>query len=200
MEDVMIAHILDTPHFDYSSLATVLEQIPFFDRIEIQSEYNSDPHDEQQWWFMFPSFDEHHRSLCQVIAKKSSEAVRPVIYVSDVESLADLIPCLNEPYTDYVLVPFDLSFVKHRLSVFKDYIQARSLLGEVKHTNETILHVINHDVRNALTSINGLSDVILEDGVEDEDELAFMAASIRKSGRKLLDLINEMQDKYRQAN
>ena len=67
-------------------------------------------------------------------------------------------------------------------------------LEELNNQKDEILRIVSHDMRNPLTGIIGVANLIKTDEVEDNEELKYLMDMIEESARHLLKNVNELLD------
>lgn len=131
----------------------------------------------------------------------SSEA--PVIFISAMDAVDDIISGFEAGGVDYVKKPFNprevLARVKTQLTI-KDMqrklqMQNRELL-EASRLREEVELITRHDLKGPLTAILYNPKIIMQNGPLSEKQLMFLRL-IEVAGHKMLDMINRSMDLFR---
>ncbi len=88
-----------------------------------------------------------------------------------------------------------LNQIKYKLDnrQLSDQLREKTRLLEASEAlKKRILKIVGHDMRNPLNGIIGITDLILSEGIENQDELKQMLQLVENSGENLLDLVNKL--------
>ena len=140
---------------------------------------------------MMPDMDGYE--VCERL--KADEMTRdiPVIFVTAMGKVSDETKGFELGAVDYIHKPISppivLARVKTHLAL-KQSLQAQKKLNEIKNR---FLGMAAHDLRNPLSSILGLSDLMLNIVLSEEKKAEFIA-SINRVSRQMLQLVNDLLD------
>ncbi len=138
-------------------------------------------------------------ALCRALRDDPRAADIPIIFISALSELEDKVKGFAAGGVDYIAKPFQpeevLARVRTHLALKaarREMAVARSAAEAANLAKSRFLANISHEIRTPLNAILGFAD-ILEGRIADPD-LRRHAASIRSSGKDLLDLLNDVLD------
>lgn len=82
----------------------------------------------------------------------------------------------------------------HEISKDKEIARLKKERDEAVEKLGEVLSTLNHEVRNSLTAIIGMGDLVENNEIHDDDERQFVGHSITKSGRNLLKLVDDLRE------
>ncbi|MFQ5698132.1 MAG: ATP-binding protein [Myxococcota bacterium] len=154
----------------------------------------------------FPHFGEHHYSarLRQVFVSRSSvlfsAQLHPGLFAPagggrERIQHTTVVP-LHSPTTGETLALFAVQDVTEPVERERELRQARRAVERAALEKERFLASMSHDLRTPMTAILGYAELLLEDGdITSAPEKRLRAIQvIRRNGRHLLDLINDILD------
>ncbi len=133
----------------------------------------------------------HLRAVSDEVSRGNMEA-RAEIQTND--EFQDLGVAFNKMLRHLVAVQDELRTVNHHLDTKVDELaQANMRLYELNRLKSDFLATMSHELRTPLNSILGFSDVLGSIHSLDEKQKRYVG-NIQKSGRVLLDMINDILD------
>ncbi|MGI0486968.1 response regulator [Pantanalinema rosaneae CENA516] len=132
----------------------------------------------------------------------------PVIVVSGLDDLDSLVRCIELGAEDYLFKPLNPVLLQARVgaclerkqlrdqeTAYVKQLQAEKAAAEMANRARSVfLANISHELRTPLNAIIGYSDILQEDLQELAPSLIPDAEKIRASGKRLLELINDILD------
>lgn len=141
---------------------------------------------------------------------KASSTLRhlPVIVVSGLDDLDSLVRCIELGAEDYLFKPLNPVLLRARVeaglerkqlrdqeTAYVKQLQAEKAAAELANRARSVfLANISHEFRTPLNAIIGYSDILQEDLQDLAPSLVADAEKIRTSGKRLLELINDILD------
>ncbi|MBL1177085.1 response regulator [Pantanalinema sp. GBBB05] len=132
----------------------------------------------------------------------------PVVVVSSLDDLKSLVRCIELGAEDYLFKPLNPVLLKARVeaclerkrlrdqeTAYVKQLQTEKAAAEMANRARSIfLANISHELRTPLNAIIGYSDILQEDLQDLAPSLVPDAEKIRASGKRLLELINDILD------
>jgi signal transduction histidine kinase len=133
----------------------------------------------------------HLRDVANAVREGDVEQ-RAVIHTGD--EFEELAAAFNRMLRQLLSQQNELQQGKRELDLrLDDLAQANMKLYEMNRLKSDFLATVSHELRTPLNSILGFSDVLSGSDVLDEKQLRYVA-NIQRSGRMLLEMINDILD------
>jgi signal transduction histidine kinase len=191
---------------DQVTILKPLEKFMGIHNIKVQAE--NDPHKalkqiEQKNNFdlvildvLMPNMDGY--AVCRKIREKYSMYELPVIFITGKNNVEDIVNGFEAGANDYIFKPFNMTEL---LARSRNLIKLKKLAERNKVLNASIdfknrFHQMTiHDLKNPLSSIMLLSDIVQQD-IQDDKNSEYLDI-IHQSTQKMLDLINNFLDLHK---
>lgn len=164
---------------------------------------------------MMPEMDGHR--LLDAMKKESALRDLPVIMVTEVDDTNSIVYCLERGADDYLTKPFSSILLKARINGCLDRKKSADIqrqlndkiaknyfaLQVAEEARDNLVHMVVHDLRNPLTVILGMADMILDltnHSNIDPDTLKDYAVTIENSIEETFSLTRGMLDVSRLEN
>ncbi|MBF0188974.1 MAG: hybrid sensor histidine kinase/response regulator, partial [Magnetococcales bacterium] len=132
-------------------------------------------------------------TVCRRLKEDPETAAIPVIFITSKSEVADEARGLSLGAVDYISKPISAPVVRARIKTHLALQQQRRDLIALNEEKNRFLGMAAHDLRNPLSSIQGLGELLLEMDVENEDRTSFLSTIVQVSGQ-MLDLLNDLLD------
>jgi len=133
----------------------------------------------------------------------------PVIFWSSLTDIYNKLKAFQVGGVDYITKPFDKDEVLARIALhirLKQFqeekeerikvLRERELeLTKLNRQKDELMRIVSHDIKNPLTGIIGVVNVLLESDDIKQEEARQMLQMIESSSNELLDLVMEILDK-----
>ena len=140
---------------------------------------------------MMPEMDGYE--VCRRLkANKASKEI-PIIFITAMSNLADEIQGFALGAVDYITKPISPPIVLARIKTHLALKQSLELQKELNRVKNRFLGMAAHDLRNPLTSINGMSQLMLKMSLPEEKKHKFIE-TIHRVGIQMLNLVNDLLD------
>lgn len=134
----------------------------------------------------------------------------PVLFLSALSEVEDKLHGFSVGGQDYITKPFQQEEVlariqthlklhrleKEREAHIEQLEEQKERLKHLIESKDEVLRIVSHDMRNPLNGIIGLSNLMLEEEMTDEEQQELLS-SIEYSGQQLLNIVNELLDAAR---
>ncbi|MEG3638026.1 hybrid sensor histidine kinase/response regulator [Magnetococcus sp. PR-3] len=117
----------------------------------------------------------------------------PVIFVTGMDRVEDETRGLEVGAVDFIRKPFNTQVVLARVQTHLHLQQQKRQLMDLNALKNRFLGMAAHDLRNPLSSINGLSDMMLHMPLSKEENTEFITTIHNVSGQ-MLTLLNDLLD------
>ncbi|MBF0623152.1 MAG: response regulator [Magnetococcales bacterium] len=131
--------------------------------------------------------------VCRRLKTDPSTMDIPVIYITGMDDPEDEKRGLQAGAVDFIRKPFSPNVVLARLETHLALQKQKARLIELNADKNRFLGMAAHDLRNPLNSICGLSDMLLNMELEQEEKHKFIGM-INNVGNQMLTLINDLLD------
>lgn len=134
---------------------------------------------------------------------KAQERTRhiPIIFLTALTEKADLLRGFEVGAVDYVTKPFDVQELTARVRAHLEIKHSRELLAaqnrrlaELNREKDEFLGIASHDMKNPLTAVQGLSELMLMQKEMPPHQVQRLAKVIFNSAIQLNELINNLLD------
>ena len=140
---------------------------------------------------MMPQMDGY--AVCQRL--KEAEATReiPVIFVTSMAEVGDETKGFKLGAVDYITKPVSPPVVLARVKTHLALKQSLQVQKDLNTLKNKFLGIAAHDLRNPLTSILGLSELMMKIPLSEEKKTRFVA-TIHRVSNQMLRLVNDLLD------
>lgn len=132
----------------------------------------------------------------------------PIIFLSALSETSDKVEGFEAGGVDYITKPYqkDEVLARIRTHLFLSKLQKerderieilRNREVELKELNkkkDQLVRIVSHDIKNPLTGIVGLANLIRENTSLPKDEINKMLIAMEQSGKKLMDMVEKVLD------
>ncbi len=152
--------------------------------------------------------------VCKIINKDEELRSTPIIFLSALSETSDKVEGFEVGGVDYITKPYQkdevLARIKTHLSLNKlqkerderiEILRNREIeLRELNAKKDQLVRIVSHDIKNPLTGIVGLANLIKENPGLPESEVNNMLDVMEKSGKKLMDMVGKVLDDESNSN
>lgn len=158
-------------------------------------------------------------AVCRELKSDSRTAHIPIIFVSAMNHVEDIVAAFNSGGVDYVTKPFQFEEVIARVKTHLTLVHQQNKLRwqseqlemmaqrdrerfeKITQMREQFVRGAAHDLKNPLTLVGGYAEMMLRmEPVRKDPLLKEMVQEIEASGSEMLDLIRNMLDVLRFQN
>jgi two-component system sensor histidine kinase/response regulator len=146
--------------------------------------------------------------VCTVINEIEGFSDMPIIFLSALSETSDKVEGFKVGGVDYITKPFQkdevLARIRTHLFLSKlqkereqriEILKNRELeLSALNRKKDNLMRMVSHDIKNPLTGIVGLANLIKTNPDFPEDEKRNMLEVMEQSGQKLLDMVEKVLD------
>ncbi len=136
---------------------------------------------------MMPQMDGYE--VCRRIKQDPKTSAIPILFISALNSPEDESKGLRLGAIDYITKPFNPSIVKTR-------VQNHLALCKAARLKENVEQVIRHDLKNPLTFIMGVTELMVMDETQSEHAIKLLT-QLNESAKRMLDIINLSLDTFK---
>lgn len=133
----------------------------------------------------------------------------PIIFISSTNESVDKVKAFEVGGVDFVKKPFDkdelIVRIRNHLMLKELKLESERYLNELKERESElskaysdkneILRMLSHDIKNPLSGIMGLINILTSDESLEEDEKTEMLELVKESSEKLLGVVKNLLDK-----
>src|SRR5271165_4511867 len=142
---------------------------------------------------MMPGIDGF--ATCRSLKKTYGETCAPVIFITAKNKADDIVMGFDAGGVDYLTKPFR---PKEVLARIRTHLSNQLLLEQLSKANaakDRFLGMCAHDLRNPLSSIRGLAELMSENAIGAlSDEQREIVNTIHSASQSMLQLVNELLD------
>ncbi|MBF0419253.1 MAG: hybrid sensor histidine kinase/response regulator [Magnetococcales bacterium] len=131
--------------------------------------------------------------VCRHLKSHPETSQIPVIFITGMNNPADETKGLELGAVDFIRKPFVPNVVLARIRTQLELLRQRVRLVELNQLKNKFLGMAAHDLRNPLNSICGLSDMLLNLKLTEEEQRRFIQ-TIHNVGTQMSNLINDLLD------
>lgn len=138
----------------------------------------------------------------------------PIIFLSALSETSDKVEGFEAGGVDYITKPFQkdevLARIKTHLELSQlqkereeriEILKSREIeLSELNRRKDNLIRMVSHDIKNPLTGIVGLANMIKSNPELPDDQKIEMLQVMESSGQKLLDMVENVLDNENSAN
>ncbi len=146
--------------------------------------------------------------VCRIIKSDENLSSIPIIFLSALSETSDKVEGFEAGGVDYITKPYQkdevLARIRTHLVLGKlqkereeriEILRNRELeLQELNSKKDQLVRIVSHDIKNPLTGIVGLANLIRNTPNLPEGEIDKMLGVMESSGKKLMDLVKEVLD------
>ncbi|RNC85457.1 MAG: hybrid sensor histidine kinase/response regulator [Balneola sp.] len=146
--------------------------------------------------------------VCRIIKADESLSSIPIIFLSALSETSDKVEGFEAGGVDYITKPYQkdevLARIRTHLVLGKlqkereeriEILRNRELeLQELNSKKDQLVRIVSHDIKNPLTGIVGLANLIRNTPSLPEEEVNKMLGVMESSGKKLMDLVKKVLD------
>lgn len=131
--------------------------------------------------------------VCRRLKGEKATAGIPIIFITGITTPAEEIRGLELGAMDFIRKPFNAHVVLTRVRTHLEFSRQKKHLLELNLLKNKFLGMAAHDLRNPLTSICGLSEMMLHMKLKEEEQLRFLK-TIHEVGLQMRSLIDDLLD------
>ncbi|MBF0435807.1 MAG: hybrid sensor histidine kinase/response regulator [Magnetococcales bacterium] len=131
--------------------------------------------------------------VCHRLKEDKATAGIPIIFITGITTPAEEIRGLELGAMDFIRKPFNAHVVLTRVRTHLEFNRQKKHLMELNALKNKFLGMAAHDLRNPLTSICGLSEMMLHMKLKEEEQLRFLT-TIHEVGLQMRSLIDDLLD------
>ena len=146
--------------------------------------------------------------VCRIVNEDEILQSTPIIFLSALSETSDKVEGFEVGGVDYITKPYqkDEVLARIRTHLFLNKLQKereerivvlrnRELeLRELNEKKDQLVRIVSHDIKNPLTGIVGLANLIKENPGFSPEEVNKMLSAMEKSGKKLMDMVEKVLD------
>ena len=146
--------------------------------------------------------------LCRKIKANQATMHIPIIMATSLDNQSDKIRGLEAGANDYLIKPVDSDELKLKIKnhleikhlrdeLLESYLNIENINKELKKNiikKGEILSIVAHDMRNPLTTIGGLTEMLMDEFSPKDPNYSYLQ-TIERSSDHLISLINDMLEK-----
>ncbi len=146
--------------------------------------------------------------VCRIIKNDQDLSSIPIIFLSALSETSDKVEGFEAGGVDYITKPYQkdevLARIRTHLVLGKlqkereeriEILRNRELeLQELNTKKDQLVRIVSHDIKNPLTGIVGLANLIRNTPNLPDEEIDKMLGVMESSGKKLMDLVKEVLD------
>ncbi len=144
--------------------------------------------------------------VCEILKKDRELRDTPVIFLSALSDVESKIKGFKVGGVDYITKPFQREEVIARVELhlklkklerereryIKELKKREKHLEQLIRAKDEVMRIVSHDIRNPLTGIIGLSDLMLNNSEQSPEMTVRMVNAIKKGGIEIMDLVNDI--------
>lgn len=131
--------------------------------------------------------------LCQRLKTDEKTCDIPVIFISALDEVLDKVKAFEVGGVDYITKPFQVEEVLARINTHLTIRNLQTSLQEQNAELDAFAQTVAHDLKNPLGLVVGYADYLIDDFANiEEGQLFEMLQTIRKTGRKMSNIIDEL--------
>ena len=133
--------------------------------------------------------------VCERIKKNEATENIPIIFITSKSEVDDEARGFEAGVVDYIIKPFSLPVVRARVKTHLELKRQQDELRALNETKNRFLGTAAHDLRNPLSSIRGLTELMLEGATgEITEEQKEMLSMVFDTSDHMLALVNDLLD------
>jgi signal transduction histidine kinase len=140
---------------------------------------------------MMPDMDGYEVCKCLKADKRTCDI--PIIFITALNEVVDKVKAFSVGGVDYITKPFQAEEVAARVEIHLALRQTQQHLQEQIAELDAFAHTVAHDLKGPLGIIIGYADFLTENvSTIDRDELADHLRIVQRTGRKAINIIEEI--------
>ncbi len=146
--------------------------------------------------------------VCRKVNEEDELRSIPIIFLSALSETSDKVEGFEAGGVDYVTKPYqkDEVLARIRTHLFLSKLQKERdqriqalreteiELREINQKKDQLVRIVSHDIKNPLTGIVGLANLIKENPELPKDDVFKMLNAMEQSGKKLMDMVEKVLD------
>ncbi|MBF0438237.1 MAG: hybrid sensor histidine kinase/response regulator [Magnetococcales bacterium] len=140
---------------------------------------------------MMPDIDGFE--VCSRLKSDEATSAIPIIFITGKDSTQDETRGLELGAVDFIRKPFNPTVTLARIQTHLMLQRQKKRLLELNELKNTFIGMAAHDLRNPLSSISGLSEILLSIKLTEEEKQEFIQ-NIYDVSNQMLTLINDLLD------
>tara|TARA_R110000868_G_scaffold304437_23_gene565439 strand:+ start:2118 stop:3269 length:1152 start_codon:yes stop_codon:yes gene_type:complete len=151
--------------------------------------------------------------VCKKVNEDDELKSIPIIFLSALSETSDKVEGFEVGGVDYITKPYqkDEVLARIRTHLFLSKLQKERderieilrktevELREINNKKDQLVRIVSHDIKNPLTGIVGLANLIKENPELPKEEVTKMLIAMEQSGRKLMDMVEKVLDNENHA-
>lgn len=152
--------------------------------------------------------------VCKKVNEDHELQSIPIIFLSALSETSDKVEGFEVGGVDYITKPYqkDEVLARIRTHLFLSKLQKerderievlRKTEIELRNINskkDQLVRIVSHDIKNPLTGIVGLANLIKENPELPKEDVAKMLNAMEQSGKKLMDMVEKVLDNENHSN
>jgi two-component system, sensor histidine kinase and response regulator len=140
---------------------------------------------------MMPEMDGYE--VCRQLKESEETREIPVIFVTAMSAIGDEMRGFELGAVDYITKPISPPIVLARVKTHLALKHSLEVQKELNQVKNKFLGIAAHDLRNPLTSIKGMSQLMMQLPLPEEKKSKFVA-TINRVSNQMLQLVNDLLD------
>lgn len=146
--------------------------------------------------------------VCKKVNEDDELKSIPIIFLSALSETSNKVEGFEAGGVDYVTKPYqkDEVLARIRTHLFLSKLQKERdqriqalreteiELREINQKKDQLVRIVSHDIKNPLTGIVGLANLIKENPELPKDDVFKMLSAMEQSGKKLMDMVEKVLD------
>jgi two-component system sensor histidine kinase/response regulator len=141
---------------------------------------------------MMPEMD--GLEVCRRLKADPATRQIPVIFLTASNEMEHLVEGFAVGAVDYVTKPFNAPELLARVRTHLELKHARERLREMNNEKNEFMGIVAHDLRSPLGTIEGFSDLILDDPQMAREEQADFTRRIRDTAARMSEMVQKLLD------
>ncbi len=140
---------------------------------------------------MMPEMDGYE--VCRHLKESEETKEIPIIFVTAMSAIGDEMKGFELGAVDYITKPISPPVVLARVKTHLALRHSLEVQKELNQVKNKFLGIAAHDLRNPLTSIKGMSQLMMQLQLPEEKKSKFIA-TINRVSNQMLQLVNDLLD------
>lgn len=151
--------------------------------------------------------------VCKRVNESEELKSIPIIFLSALSETSDKVEGFEVGGVDYITKPYqkDEVLARIRTHLFLSKLQKERderiqvlrkteiELREINKKKDQLVRIVSHDIKNPLTGIVGLANLIRENPELPKEDVSKMLSAMEQSGKKLMDMVEKVLDNENHA-
>ena len=130
--------------------------------------------------------------LTKLLKKENKTKDIPLIFVTALQTKTNTYKAYKTGAIDFITKPLDPIVIKSKVDIFIDVFKNKKYLEQISKSKTNFLANMSHEIRTPLNSILGMTQVMSEGDLTNDQEKYI--SIIQRAGKDLLSLINNILD------